>query len=77
MLPNSDFQNLSRKDFSVIINDKQVRTPDFTQKATSRYRLKSEKILQKQCAKCERWFDVLILSKINGRKFGRSLNIGN
>lgn len=55
---NDEFQIINRNDFMVTINSEKIVTPEFTRLATSRYRLTSEFILQKQCPKCNEWYNV-------------------
>lgn len=55
---NESFQKIKRKDFAVIINGEKVLTPEFTKEGTSNFRFTSDLVLQKQCYKCKKWYDV-------------------
>lgn len=56
---NEEFQKIDSKDYSVTIEDRKVITPRFVWFAVRSFRFNVEnKILQRKCAACKRWYDI-------------------
>lgn len=62
-MENKKYLTISRKGFYVTLDGEKVQMPEFTQIATSRYRVFDEEdgnkiVLKKQCPDCQKWFNI-------------------
>lgn len=68
------YQKINKKEYTVLINGQPVKTPEFTTKSTSSYRLSPDFMLYKKCAKCLNWYPVAqyILEKKEWKKIWKA-----
>ncbi len=62
-MENQKSHTISRKTFSVTLNNREILMPEYTKTATSRYRVyegpeENQIILKKQCPECLKWFNI-------------------